>query len=538
MAREQEATVVGIFWDYENCSPSQYSNGFEIVSSIRKIAAKHGPIKQFRAYKDADLHPNSGALRADLQSSGVSMIDCPHNNMKDVVDKMLIVDVMAFSREYPTATIILIAGDRDYAYMISYLRNCLHYVTVITPGPRYLGSHASEMLEWKSIVPPRPRPAPFIPPNGHQFFSYDSNLPQFQMPHSNFIPPPPPPPPPPPHTQSEGLIRHQSLHPIPNSDNSFIHMNSFYRPPESNAVVMKVDESDRAIHPEPTPELAFVVNDSNLEHEPVEVDDFQLALSIPLPSSSDISSCASSPYIPIRDVVDEASESVQSPKLVEKAVSTEDDKAANNTQSPPPRPTTGSFVSFALDKERVNDLFGPLIRCLLQLDAQGTVHPLRSVVNEALIKQKPSPYQKCKASNWSEYSKMAEAAGVIILGTDPTLQGRDWIELKPAFKSSNWKAKLKVSAEVSEKPRIQSAFKPLLLFLDTNYREGKTKLLRSMACEHLLRHHKGLFDKHGYHNWRDYAAAAESAGYIKLTGGQQGGGDNFISLASKWRGQI
>jgi hypothetical protein len=60
------------------------------VSSIRKIAETHGPIKQFRAYKDADLNPHSQLLRAELQSSGVTIIDCPHNNMKDVVDKMLI----------------------------------------------------------------------------------------------------------------------------------------------------------------------------------------------------------------------------------------------------------------------------------------------------------------------------------------------------------------------------------------------------------------------------------------------------------------
>jgi len=544
MPRDQEGTVVGTFWDYENCSPSQFANGFEIVSAIRKVAAKHGPIRQFRAYKDADRHPASSALRADLQSSGVSLIDCPHNNMKDVVDKMLIVDVMAFSREHPSATVILITGDRDYAYMISYLRNCLHYVIVITPGPRYLGSHASEIIEWKSLMPPpRPRPAAYIPPNGPPFFSYDSNTPQYQVPNTNIITP---------HSQSEGLLRPIPIFQPQISNKSPTRIDSFYRPPESSAVVITADASNRVSTSKPIEPVAnepvrsdsvptASLSESDRQNEAEEFE-LQLALSIPLPRSPGISPRAITPC-PSTTVSTEDS-SIEEPSIIArppepgiKGPARDVDKLVNDNGLLHLQ-AAGAIRSFTLDNERLKDLFGPLIRCLLELEAKGTNHPLRAVVAEALIKQKPNPYLKCKASNWSEYSKMAEAAGVVILGTDPELQGREWVELKHTFKSSSWKSRSKPAPEPAGMSRIPKAFKPLLQFLDANYREGRTKLMRSMACEHLLRNNRGLFEKYGYNNWRDYAVAAETAGYIKLTGGGQGGGDNFISLAPKWRGQL
>ena len=52
-----------------------------------------GPITEFKAYVDINLMAkwgNGDPMPSELQSSGVSLIHCPHNGGKDVVDKMLI----------------------------------------------------------------------------------------------------------------------------------------------------------------------------------------------------------------------------------------------------------------------------------------------------------------------------------------------------------------------------------------------------------------------------------------------------------------
>ena len=77
----------------ENCSPPSNSCGlgYDIVNNISRIARLFGSVTTFRAYLDISAQSSkSVVLRSELQSSGVSMIDCPHNGKKDVVDKMIL----------------------------------------------------------------------------------------------------------------------------------------------------------------------------------------------------------------------------------------------------------------------------------------------------------------------------------------------------------------------------------------------------------------------------------------------------------------
>lgn len=77
----------------ENCNPpsTPCGLGFDIVNNIGRIARLFGPITTFRAYLDISAQSyKSVVLRSELQSSGVSLIDCPHNGKKDVVDKMIL----------------------------------------------------------------------------------------------------------------------------------------------------------------------------------------------------------------------------------------------------------------------------------------------------------------------------------------------------------------------------------------------------------------------------------------------------------------
>ncbi|KAG0705181.1 NYN domain-containing protein, partial [Suillus ampliporus] len=149
---------VAVFWDYENCSPPLNSQGHAIVNGIRRIAHVFGYVTSFKAYLDMSTQsPKSVGFRSDLQSSGVSLIDCPHNGRKEVVDKMILVDMITFAVDNPSpATIILIAGDRDYAYAVSTLRLRQYSVVLIVPPapniPQSLESQASVVVDWNYAV--------------------------------------------------------------------------------------------------------------------------------------------------------------------------------------------------------------------------------------------------------------------------------------------------------------------------------------------------------------------------------------------------
>ncbi|KAI6109885.1 limkain-b1-type NYN domain-containing protein, partial [Pisolithus sp. B1] len=143
---------VAIFWDFENCCPpSTQGLGYDIANNIGRIARIFGSVTTFRAYLDISSQPSkSTALRSELQLSGVSVVDCPHNGKKDVVDKMAIVDMFAFAVDHPPpATVILVAGDRDYAYALSTLRLRNYKVVLITPcATSCLEACASFVVDW------------------------------------------------------------------------------------------------------------------------------------------------------------------------------------------------------------------------------------------------------------------------------------------------------------------------------------------------------------------------------------------------------
>ena len=81
------------FWHSENCKPPSTLTGAILASKILQTVQVLGPITEFKAYVDISLMAkwgNGDPMPSELQSSGVSLIHCPHNGGKDVVDKMLI----------------------------------------------------------------------------------------------------------------------------------------------------------------------------------------------------------------------------------------------------------------------------------------------------------------------------------------------------------------------------------------------------------------------------------------------------------------
>ncbi|TFK53039.1 hypothetical protein OE88DRAFT_1596811, partial [Heliocybe sulcata] len=144
---------VAVFWDYENVRVPTTVAGNAISGNIREVARAYGSVSLFRAYIDHDEMSSvkSNAHRSALQMSGVTLVDCPHNGRKDVADKMMIVDMLAFAFESPTpATIVLISGDCDFSYAVSTLRLRGHEVILIAPKASSLSikSVSSLVVDW------------------------------------------------------------------------------------------------------------------------------------------------------------------------------------------------------------------------------------------------------------------------------------------------------------------------------------------------------------------------------------------------------
>ncbi|GLB35324.1 putative NYN domain containing protein [Lyophyllum shimeji] len=163
----QQPENVAIFWDFENLPPSQNISGYELVENVRSFAQAFGSVILFKAYLEVSSL-TSPDLGSELQASGVSLTDCPHNGRKDVADKMLIADMVAFAIDHRTpATIMLISGDRDYAYAVSLLRLRKYRVVVACPSSAHtsLLAQASVHVDWNTEIlggstsPERPPPS-------------------------------------------------------------------------------------------------------------------------------------------------------------------------------------------------------------------------------------------------------------------------------------------------------------------------------------------------------------------------------------------
>ncbi|KAK0210566.1 NYN domain-containing protein [Desarmillaria ectypa] len=157
----QVSDRVAIFWDFENCSAPSGASGYDLASSIRNCVQQFGPIKLFKAYVDVSEQSagqRGSCLRSELQLSGVSMTDTPHMGRKNVADQMIIVDMLAyaFDNPQPSTTIVLITGDRDFAYAVAILRLRQFHVVVISPSVpsphASLTAHASMCIDWNTAI--------------------------------------------------------------------------------------------------------------------------------------------------------------------------------------------------------------------------------------------------------------------------------------------------------------------------------------------------------------------------------------------------
>ena len=117
---------------------------------MREALLRFGYIKDIRLYTDiTSLHPS---LRGSLQASGVHLIDVPRRT-KDAADKMILADIILFAVDnQPPATIVLISGDRDYAYALAKLAQRQYQIVLVIPpqdANEELKTQANLCLDWR-----------------------------------------------------------------------------------------------------------------------------------------------------------------------------------------------------------------------------------------------------------------------------------------------------------------------------------------------------------------------------------------------------
>ncbi|EST06471.1 NYN domain, limkain-b1-type [Kalmanozyma brasiliensis GHG001] len=160
---KEDVEPIAIFWDVDNCAPPTGSSGRSVALAVRTAiqGLNVGPIVSFKAYLELSSEtqaPNAAQvqLRSELQGCGVSLIDTPKSGRKDVADKMMITDCLSFAIDQAApATVVLISGDRDFAYPLGILRNRGYNVVLVTPpigAPPILEASANVVMSWRQDV--------------------------------------------------------------------------------------------------------------------------------------------------------------------------------------------------------------------------------------------------------------------------------------------------------------------------------------------------------------------------------------------------
>ncbi|GAA5891487.1 hypothetical protein JCM6882_004488 [Rhodosporidiobolus microsporus] len=188
-SRDGAEPTVGVFWDYENIRFPSNTAPHSALSTLRELALSKGDVQLWRVYMETDLERTirTEALRAHIVQAGWTLADAPHAGRKDVVDKMIMVDMTVFALKAKTPpVIILITGDQDYWYACSTLRNhrCRIVLVTTSSATMSLRQAADEVLDWRMDIL---KLSPGLPPPAKKKKRHDFAERFYQQ-----LPPPPP----------------------------------------------------------------------------------------------------------------------------------------------------------------------------------------------------------------------------------------------------------------------------------------------------------------------------------------------------------
>ena len=151
---------IAIFWDNENVRCPKGIKASLVAAKVRAALADHGQIKKQNLYYDSRKKNEQKTDRANLDSTGWSLIDCPTRNAKESCDKKIIADVLEFAYERcydlrRPCCVVVISSDGDYAYVLNKLRN-LEVKTIVMFKPLItapvLLESADIALPWDDVL--------------------------------------------------------------------------------------------------------------------------------------------------------------------------------------------------------------------------------------------------------------------------------------------------------------------------------------------------------------------------------------------------
>ncbi|KAI0933878.1 hypothetical protein AcV5_005902 [Taiwanofungus camphoratus] len=395
---------VAIFWDYENCALPSNTVGYAIVNNVREIALRYGSVNTFKAYSEQPEQSTSKstALRSELQSCGVSLIDCPHNGRKDAVDKMMLVDMMAYAIDNPApATIILISGDRDFVYAVSILCLRRYRLVLLAPSVAHgsLKAQASVVYAWPGDVLSEPKLNPSaiassvddgenLPSRNEQGPTQSRQDPQLSI---TSIPASPPPSP---------TVTRRAPTVTP----------SAYAPGHRSPT----SDSTRLPTPLGTPSTASdstaVDYETEADHDTPAITTGDFIFTTPQrPSSSRLNTDAE-PFL----------------------------SALESTHQREISFTFGSYRSGSRPREgSVPPRFEPLVKVLRQQLLEGNIHVGFSQLGSLLLRESPSVYERAGVTRLKEYAALAQEAGIVLHEEDEEgtidIEGNRWVKLHPRY---------------------------------------------------------------------------------------------------------
>ncbi|KAJ7098119.1 NYN domain-containing protein [Mycena belliarum] len=388
---------VAIFWDYENCHASAQISGYEVAAGIRNVAHRFGSVKYFKAYMempDPDTF-RSLNLRSELQSSGISLTDCPHNGRKDVADQMIIVDMLLYALDHPPpATIILISGDRDFAYAVAVLRLRRYKVVVISlpmPGPHVsLKSQASHCLDWNADV----LGVPAGSASGECECSFSAPKPE----------------------PTTGKLSPLSVEPHP------VHPPSIA--PERRGCPDTRDPPEQVCIPAPAYSPDMPRPNGNIASTNVT----PAASTSHTPSPSYLGEVG---HIPVAPLTASLSEDPTSASVQRSAVLSEQSRLSPQSDTQGVANPINATNENAPQRELL-PAFIPLVRALERHKLKGVERPLRSAVGYELVGLAKTVYQEAGAKNFSQLTALAVKAKIVELGGS---DGKAWISLHRDWRS-------------------------------------------------------------------------------------------------------
>ncbi|KAJ2929214.1 hypothetical protein H1R20_g7892, partial [Candolleomyces eurysporus] len=439
---------VAIFWDYEeNCpSPTGWS-GYEVVKRIRYLAQEFGPVKLLKAYlsiSEQSSQPSKATLRSELQASGVSLTDTPHNGRKEVADKMIIVDMLTHAMDNPApATILLISGDRDYAYAISVLRLRQYDVVLVTHANAHssLTSQASVCFDWATDIlgtlgTAEPTASALNRPSSSSESVAGPN--DFKFPSLKFVPVP----------KSPTKASYSTSSPLKPAGKDAFSYNakesngveglSLRSPIQPNFDVLHLNPSSgiNLRPPSPTEDL-FSGFHRTPSRPPNTQDPFTTAFrSYPSPQLSSLSMSTGPPDTPtsFQDSTFRISRpstpvTLQRPQSVVAEGAKSPSRASISGRS-----TTSSYASASeelppkLNKPALMPShFKPLVKLLQEHHRRGEPRPFRPGIASELVSADKSVYESLPGINtFAQYAQLAQKSGIVDMA-------ELWIMLKPEY---------------------------------------------------------------------------------------------------------